>query len=139
MNLASPGWTAWQDHQRPSDFSLDAMPAALSLAYTETVRIWLDLPDDVVGQIVEEGKDLSRAALEALAIDAYRMNRISGYQLCDLLSIPSRYDLDAFLKHHGAPLEYTFEDFEREAPTSARLWQRRQAELAAQRERKPRA
>ena len=109
------------------------------MPYTETVRIWLDLPDDVVGQLAEEGKDLSRAALEALAIDAYRMNRISGYQLCELLSIPSRYDRDAFLKHHGVPLEYTFEDFEREAPTSARLWQTRQAELAAQRERKPRA
>ena len=38
-------------------------------AYTETVRIWLDLPDDVVGQLAEEGRDLSRTALEALAID----------------------------------------------------------------------
>jgi len=43
---------------------------------------------------------------EALAIDAYRMNRMTAYQLCQLLEIPSRYELDGFLKHHGVPLEY---------------------------------
>jgi chromosome segregation and condensation protein ScpB len=36
---------------------------------------------DFVQQLAEEGKDLSRAALEALSIDAYRMNRITGLQL----------------------------------------------------------
>lgn len=99
------------------------------------MRIWLDLPDAVVEQLAEEGEDLSRAALEALAIDAYRMKRLSGYQLCQLLGIPSRYELDGFLKHHGVPLEYTIEDFEREAATSARLWQKRQEELATERDR----
>jgi hypothetical protein len=101
------------------------------------MRIWLDLPDDFVEQLGEKGQDLSRAALEALAIDAYRMNRISGYQLGQFLEIPSRYELDGFLKHHGVPLEYTIEDFERESATSARLWQERQEELAAERDRRP--
>jgi hypothetical protein len=50
------------------------------------------------------------------------------------LDIPSQYELDGFLKHHGVPLEYTFGDFEREGPTSARLWQKRQDELAAERD-----
>jgi hypothetical protein len=92
------------------------------------VRISLDIPDDVVQQLAEKGQDLSRAALEALAIDAYRMNRITGLQLRTLLNIHSRYELDGFLKHHGVPLEYTIEDFEREGNTSVRLWQRRQGE-----------
>lgn len=99
------------------------------------MRIWLDLPDDVVAQLAENGQDLSRAALEALAIDAYRMNRMSGHQLCQLLGIPSRYELDGFLKHHGVPLEYTIDDFERERATSARLWQKRQEELTTDRDR----
>lgn len=94
------------------------------------MKIWLDLPDAAVRQLAEEGKDLSRAALEALAIDAYRMSRISGYQLCQLLGVPSRDDLDAFLKRHGVPLQYTVEDFDREGATSTRLWQKRQAELS---------
>ena len=82
--------------------------------------------------------DLSRTALEALAIDAYRRSRISGHQLCQLFEIPSQYELDGFLKHHGVPLEYTFEDFESEGATSARLWQKRQEELAAERDRERR-
>jgi predicted HTH domain antitoxin len=97
------------------------------------MRIWLDLPDDLVEQLAEKGQDLSRSALEALAIDAYRMNRITSHQLSQLLEIPS-HELDGFLKHHSVPLEYSFGDFEREGATSARLWQR-QDELAAERNR----
>ena len=93
------------------------------MPYTDMVRISLDIPDDLVQQLAEKGKDPSRAALEALAIDAYRMNRITGLQLRTLLSIPSRYELDGFLKHHGVPLEYTIEDFERDRETLDRLRQ----------------
>ena len=63
------------------------------------------------------------------------MNRMTSHQLCQLLEIPSRYELDGFLKHHGVPLEYTVEDFEREGATSGRLWQKRQEDLATERER----
>ena len=103
------------------------------------MRIWLDLPDSVVAQLAEEGCDLSRAALEALAIDAYRTNRITAHQLCELLDIPSRYELDGFLKRHGVPLEYSLDDFEREGATSARLWEKRQAEQARENDRERRA
>jgi predicted HTH domain antitoxin len=96
------------------------------------VRIWLDLPDGAVRQLAEEGQDLSQVALEALAIDAYRTNRITAHQLCELLDIPSRYELDGFLKRHGVPLEYSLEDFEREGATSARLWEKRQAQPPAE-------
>jgi hypothetical protein len=89
------------------------------------MRIWLDLPDDVLAQLSEQGQDVSRSALEAMAIDAYRMQRMTGHQLCQLLEIPSRDELDRFLKHHGVLLDYTFEDFEREGTTSARLWEKR--------------
>jgi hypothetical protein len=101
--------------------------------YAGQVRIWLDLPDDVVEQLHAEGQDLSRAALEALAIDAYRMNRITAHQLCRVLGIPSRYALDGFLKHLGVPLEYSLADFDDEAAASARLWQKRRDEFESER------
>ena len=85
------------------------------------MRIWLDLPDDFVEQLAEKGQDLSKAALEALAIDAYRMNRISGYQLGQLLEIPSRYELDGFLKLHQVWLDYSWDDLELDRDTHRRL------------------
>ncbi len=103
------------------------------------MRIWLDLPDSAVRQLADEGQDLSKAALEALAIDAYRTNRITAHQLCELLDMPSRYELDGFLKQHGVPLEYSLEDFDREAATSAWLREKREAERAAEPDRQRRA
>ena len=93
------------------------------------MKISIDLPDDLVARLVDADQDLSRAALEALAIDAYRMNRITGQQLRQLLDIRSRYDLDGVLKRHGVPLEYTLDEFEREGETSARLREKRHTEL----------
>jgi hypothetical protein len=97
--------------------------------YTDMVRISLDVPDDLVQRLAEKEQDLSRAVLEALAIDAYRMNRITGLQLRTLLGIASRYERDGFLKHHGVMPDYTIEDFDREGETSARLWRKRQSEI----------
>ncbi|MGE0392890.1 MAG: UPF0175 family protein [Vicinamibacterales bacterium] len=94
------------------------------------MKIALDLPDVVARQLAGESQDLSRAALEALAIDAYRMDRITGHQLRELLDLPSRYELDGLLKRHGVPLEYTIDDFEHESETSARLREKRQSEIA---------
>lgn len=92
------------------------------------MKVSLELPEGALNQLVGEGRDVSRSALEALAIDAYRTNRITGIQLCRLLDIPSRYELDGFLKQHGVPLDYSLDDFEREGGVSARLWEKRQAE-----------
>jgi Uncharacterised protein family (UPF0175) len=93
------------------------------------MKVSLDLPDDLVRQLAEESQDLSRAALEALAIDAYRMDRITAHQLRHWLDIPSRYELDGFLKSHRVLLEYTMDDFERERETSTRLREKRQTDL----------
>lgn len=108
-----------------------APPRGLSVPYTDPVRVSLDIPDAFVQQLVEQDKDPSRAALEALAIDAYRMERITGFQIRKLLGIPDRYELDGFLKKHGVMLEYTIEDFERDRKTADELWKRRQAENQA--------
>lgn len=89
------------------------------------MKISFEVPDDLVQQLAGDGQDLSRVALEALGIDAYRKNRLTGHQLRMLLNISSRYELEGFLKHHGVPLEYSGEDFERDAEVSARLRQKR--------------
>ena len=94
------------------------------------MKVWLEVPDALAEQLAGRGRDVSRAALEALVAEAYRAHRLTGVEVCQLLDIPSRNDLDAFLKSHGVTLDYTIEDFEREGQTSTRLRQQRQAELA---------
>ena len=67
------------------------------------------------------------------------MRRLPSHQLCQLLGIPSRAELDWFLKHHGAPLEHPLKDFERDGDTSARLWQKGQHDLGHDRRSDPTA
>jgi len=54
-----------------------------------------------------------RAALEAIALEAYRHQRLSAYQLRTLLGIGSRYEMEGFLKERQV-YDYTLEDFEQD-------------------------
>ena len=80
------------------------------------MQITLEIPDDVAAILGVSGQNLSRTALEALGLEAYRQGRLSAYQLRMLLGIPSRYELDGFLKEHKV-YDYTIEDFEEDLRT----------------------
>ena len=80
------------------------------------MQITVEIPDELKAALAAPGQDLSRSALEAIGLEAYRQRRISGYQLRTLLGIPSRFDLDAFLKQHEV-YDYTIEDFEKDLAT----------------------
>ena len=85
------------------------------------MTITLEIPDELARQIIPEGLDPGRQALEDLAVAAYRAHRLTGAQLRRLLGIPSRYELDAFLKERGVSLEYSLDDFRREGEITAPL------------------
>jgi predicted HTH domain antitoxin len=85
------------------------------------MEITVTIPDELARQIIPEGLDPARRALEDMAVEAYRAHRLSGSQLRRLLGISSRYDLDGFLKKRGVWLEYTLEDFRREGEITAPL------------------
>ena len=96
------------------------------------MQITLELPDDIAQQLAQ-GQDLSRAALEALVAESCRMHRLSDHQAAQILGL-SRYELDGFLKARGVFYDYTIEDLKRENEVAEKLWQKRQAELATERE-----
>jgi len=85
------------------------------------MEITLTIPDEFARQIIPEGLDPARQALEDIAVEAYRAHRLTGVQLRRLLGIPSRDDLDAFLKKRGVWLEYTVDDFRREGEITVPL------------------
>jgi predicted HTH domain antitoxin len=96
------------------------------------MQITLELPDEIA-QELSQGRDLSRAALGALVAESCREHRLSDHQAAQILGL-SRYELDGFLKARGVFYDYTIEDFKRETEAGEKLWRKRQAELAVERE-----
>lgn len=91
------------------------------------MQITVTLPDDMAAPLVPQGQEPARAALEALALEAYRQRRITGYQLRTLLGISSRYELDGFLKQHEV-FDYTVDDFDHDLATIRELNDKRKSE-----------
>jgi len=86
----------------------------------------LEVPDDLAANLAPPGQDPARAALEALALEAYRERRLTGYQLRKLLGISSRYELDGFLKEHKV-YDYTIEEFEKDLASIRELREKQKA------------
>ena len=63
-------------------------------------------------------QDLSRAALEALAIGGIRSGKFSTGQARRILGFETRYQVDGFLKAHGVYLALTLEDVKRDTETA---------------------
>ena len=73
------------------------------------MQITLDLPED-----------MPRAALESLALEAYRSRALSAAELRRLLGFETQMQLDAFLKQHEI-YDYTAADFEQDRATLREL------------------
>jgi hypothetical protein len=85
------------------------------------MTLTIEIPDDLAGALSLGGGDPGREALEALAAEAYRHDRLTKPQLQRLLGIETSFELDAFLKAHEIWIEYTWEDAERERVSLQRL------------------
>ncbi len=89
--------------------------------------VTITLPDDLAAALLPPGQEPTRAALEAIALEAYRQRRITGFLLRRLLGIESRYELDGFLKEHEV-CDYTVEDLEHDLATIQKLEEKRKSE-----------
>jgi hypothetical protein len=85
------------------------------------MNLTLEIPDDLALRLCASGGDLSRRALEALAVDEYKHDRLTQPELQRLLGIETSFQLDALLKVHDVWIEYTMEDAEREIESLKRL------------------
>jgi predicted HTH domain antitoxin len=85
------------------------------------MNIELQIPDEVARALSSEYADLPGAAIEALALEGYRSNRLSDGQLRQMLGFTSRMQVHAFLKDRGVPLNYSLADLEYDRETSNNL------------------
>jgi hypothetical protein len=76
------------------------------------MQVILDLPNELSAALRATGKDLSRAAFEAIVVEAYRENKLSTVQLRRLLGYNARIQVHAFLKEHDVYLRYGLADLE---------------------------
>jgi len=95
------------------------------------MQVTLNIPDELAAQIVAGDGDISRAALESLAIEGYRTERLSESEIRHLLGFETRMEVHAFLKEHGAWLHYSFADMEQEHETAIRVRAMRQPPTAS--------
>ncbi len=67
------------------------------------------------------GDDLTRAALEAIAIEGYRAGKLSRYEVQILLSFEDRWETEAWLGGRGVHLNYSVQDLDADRETLDRL------------------
>jgi hypothetical protein len=89
------------------------------------MQITLELPEDIARGLESRWGDLPRAALERLALEAYRSQALTAAQLRRLLGFETRTQVDAFLREHEV-YDYTGADFEQDRET-LRLLRTREA------------
>lgn len=81
----------------------------------------VELPEDIADRLQSDGRDLSRAALEAIALEGYRSGRLTQYQIRHLLKFEDRWQTEAFLKQHEV-YDYTVKELENDRTTLSRLF-----------------
>ena len=85
------------------------------------MNLTVEIPDDFADRLIAAGGDLSRRALEALALEEYKLGRLTRPELRQLLGFGTRAELDAFLKTHEVFASYTPADLEQDRRDLRRL------------------
>lgn len=74
--------------------------------------VTISLPEDISESLVGQWGDVSRHALEAIAIEGYRTGALTEMQVRRLLGLETRFEVHALLKEHRVPLHYSEADLE---------------------------
>jgi hypothetical protein len=82
------------------------------------MQVTLEVPEDLAQLLGKDPAGLTKAALEALALEGLRSSKISVAQARRLLGFASRYEMDGFLKSHEIFFPLTVEDVEADAATA---------------------
>jgi predicted HTH domain antitoxin len=78
------------------------------------VNVAIEIPDEVARHLAARSGELSRAVLEAVAIEAYRSGTVTPAQVQQMLGLGSRWETEAFLRRAEAYHDYTMADLERD-------------------------
>jgi len=74
----------------------------------------IQIPDEVGRALTARGADVTRAVLEAVAIEAYRSGVITPAHVQEMLGFRSRWETESFLHRAEAYHDYTMDDLDRD-------------------------
>jgi hypothetical protein len=83
--------------------------------------VTIDIPDGLRAPLQKQFGDLSRTALEALAVESYRTRTLSAFQIRQMLGHESRMATIDFLSAHGVYPNYTDESVAEDLATLDRV------------------
>ncbi len=78
------------------------------------MNIAINIPDDIGHILAAQAGGVSRAVLEAVAIEAYRSGTITPAQVQQMLELRSRWETESFLRRAEAFHDYTMDDLEQD-------------------------
>ena len=78
------------------------------------MNVAIEIPDDIGRVLAAQAGGVSRAVLEAVAVEAYRSGAITTAQVQQMLGLSSRWETEAFLQRAEAFHNYTMDDLERD-------------------------
>ena len=78
------------------------------------MHIAIDIPDEIGNILATQAGGISRAVLEAVAIEAYRSGTITPLQVQQMLGLHSRWETESFLQSARAFHDYTMDDLEKD-------------------------
>jgi len=78
------------------------------------------IPDELASRFASVD-EMERRALEALALDEFRLGRLTRPDLKRILGFATRSELDTFLITHGVEGRYSAEDYARDQADLQRL------------------
>ena len=85
------------------------------MLFTLTNHVYAGLVlDGCGGDSAGQPGGLSRAVLEAVAVEAYWSGAITPVQVQQMLGLPSRWQTEAFLRRAEAYHDYTMDDLDRD-------------------------
>jgi hypothetical protein len=80
------------------------------ILFFRMVSVTVELPEKIA-KLFGEKESLPRSVLEAAAADGYRTEKLTRFQVGELLGL-DRWQTEEFIARHGAQRPFTLEDYE---------------------------
>lgn len=76
------------------------------------MNVVVSLPDSIARSIGRNERELEKQMLESLAVEGYRSEKLTAFQVGEMLGLKTRMQVDGFLKRHKIFIEYTKKEIE---------------------------